>query len=34
MKEAEENTNWRPDLSDLEEARKAFIASEIFKRKY
>lgn len=23
-----------PDLSDVEEARKAFIASEVFNRKY
>jgi len=34
MKETEEKNTWMPDLTDPEEARKAFIASEIFKRKY
>ena len=29
-----ENNNLVPDLKDLEEARKAFIANEIFNRKY
>ena len=29
-----ENNNLVPDLTDLEEARKAFIANEIFNRKY
>lgn len=28
------NPNLVPDLTDTEEARKAFIASEIFNRKY
>lgn len=30
----EQNPNLIPDLTDAEEARKAFIASEIFNRKY
>jgi len=34
MKETEDNNIIIPDLSDPEEARKAFIASEIFQRKY
>ena len=33
-KNDEQNTNLVPDLTDAEEARKAFIASEIFNRKY
>ena len=32
--EEQQNTSLIPDLSDAEEARKAFIASEIFNRKY
>ena len=34
MKEENENTTLVPDLTDPEEAKKAFIASEIFNRKY
>ena len=30
----EENKDIIPDLTDVEEARKAFIAGEIFNRKY
>ena len=30
----EQNATLIPDLTDVEEARKAFIASEIFNRKY
>ncbi len=30
----EKNTTVLPDLTDAEEARKAFIASEIINRKY
>ena len=33
-KKEEENTSIVPDLTDVEEARKAFIANEIFNRKY
>lgn len=33
-KNDEQNTNIVPDLTDVEEARKAFIANEIFNRKY
>jgi hypothetical protein len=28
------NANLIPDLTDIDEARKAFIANEIFNRKY
>jgi len=34
MTEENKNISQMPDLTDAEEARKAFIASEIFKRKY
>lgn len=33
-KEKTEYENPKPDLTDASEARKAFIASEIFRRKY
>lgn len=33
-KEEQQDTPLIPDLSDADEARKAFIASEIFNRKY
>ncbi len=33
-KEIERNGIVLPDLSNIEEARKAFLASEIFQRKY
>lgn len=33
-KNDDQNTELIPDLTDAEEARKAFIASEIFNRKY
>lgn len=33
-KNDEQNPNLVPDLTDAEEARKAFIAAEIFNRKY
>ena len=29
-----DNSNLIPDLTDVDEARKAFIANEIFNRKY
>ena len=29
-----DNNNLAPNLTDIEEARKAFIANEIFNRKY
>lgn len=32
--EGQQNSPLIPDLSDADEARKAFIASEIFNRKY
>ena len=31
---AEENTNIVPDLTDMDEVRKAIIANEILNRKY
>lgn len=31
---AEEKTNTLPDLTDIEEVRKAIIASEVLNRKY
>ena len=31
---AEDNTNILPDLTDIEEVRKAIIANEILNRKY
>ncbi len=34
MAEIEENTNQIPDIRDVETARKAFLMSEIFNRKY
>lgn len=34
LPEVEEQDNLLPDLSDIEEVKKAFIASEIFNRKY
>lgn len=33
-KNDEHNVNIVPDLTDADEARKAFIANEIFNRKY
>lgn len=33
-KQTEESGEMLPDLSDAEAARKAFIASEVFNRKY
>lgn len=33
-KNDEQNVNIVPDLTDADEARKAFIATEIFNRKY
>lgn len=34
MAEIEENINQIPDIRDVETARKAFLMSEIFNRKY
>ena len=34
MNEENKNISQVPDLTDVEEARKAFIAGEIFNRKY
>ena len=34
MNELDNTQPLLPDMSDVEEARKAFIASEIFNRKY
>ena len=33
-KNDEQNTSLIPDLTNVDEARKAFIANEIFNRKY
>jgi len=34
MNEEEQQTPLLPDLTDLDEARRAFVMSEIFARKY